>query len=116
LVVGTIIANHNLEAPALNSVFMKGGPTVPGNIFPFLFITIMCGAISGFHALVSSGTTPKMIRKESHARPIGYGAMLIEGLVGVVAMIAASTLKPADYYAMNIDLAKAPEFHDQLHK
>ena len=65
-----------------------GGPAVAGNIFPFLFITIMCGAISGFHALVSSGTTPKMITNERYARPIGYGAMLVEGLVACVAMIA----------------------------
>src|SRR5207248_8259861 len=64
LVGGTIIANPKLEAPAINSAFIHGGPTVPGNIFPFLFITIMCGAISGFHTLVSSGTTPKMIKKE----------------------------------------------------
>ena len=77
-----------------------------GKIFPFLFITIMCGAISGFHALVASGTTPKMIKKEGHARTIGYGAMLIEGLVGVVAMIAAATLPLGDYYAMNTDLGE----------
>lgn len=114
LVIGTIIANPKLEAPALNHIFFKGGPTVAGNIFPFLFITIMCGAISGFHALVSSGTTPKMIRKESDARMIGYGAMLIEGLVGVVAMIAACTLSPGDYYAMNTELAKAPAYHDRF--
>src|SRR6185295_3808506 len=92
LVGGTILANPKLEAPAYNAVFASGGPTVAGKIFPFLFITIMCGAISGFHALVSSGTTPKMIKRESDARAIGYGAMLIEGLVGVVAMIAAATL------------------------
>src|SRR4029077_1625456 len=92
LVVGTIVANPKLEAPAINGVFLHGGPTVPGNIFPFLFITIMCGAISGFHALVSSGTTPKMVTREGQARTIGYGAMLIEGLVGVVTMIAAASL------------------------
>jgi carbon starvation protein len=114
LVGGTIIANPKLEAPALNHIFLAGGPTVPGRIFPFLFITIMCGAISGFHALVSSGTTPKMIRKESEARMIGYGSMLIEGLVGVVAMIAAATLPVGDYYAMNTDLAKVPAFHDKF--
>ncbi len=94
LVGGTILANPKLEAPAFNKVFMTGGPTVSGQIFPFLFITIMCGAISGFHALVSSGTTPKMVKKESDARMIGYGAMLIEGLVGVVAMIAAAACRP----------------------
>ncbi len=114
LVIGTLIANPKLEAPAFNTAFFGGGPVVTGKIFPFLFITIMCGAISGFHSLVSSGTTPKMIGKEKDARMIGYGAMLIEGLVGVVAMIAASTLPPADYYAMNIDLEKAPGYHDRL--
>ncbi len=114
LVGGTILANPKLEAPAVNHLFLLGGPTVNGKIFPFLFITIMCGAISGFHALVSSGTTPKMIRKESEARMIGYGSMLIEGLVGVVAMIAAATLPVGDYYAMNTDLAKVPAFHDKF--
>jgi carbon starvation protein len=114
LVGGTIIANPKLEAPAFNTVFASGGPTVPGRIFPFLFITIMCGAISGFHALVSSGTTPKMVKRESDTRTIGYGAMLIEGMVGVVAMVAASTLPVRDYYAMNTDLAKVPIFQDRI--
>jgi carbon starvation protein len=114
LVGGVMIANPKLEAPAINHTFLSGGPTVPGSIFPFLFITIMCGAISGFHALVSSGTTPKMIKTESHARQIGYGAMLIEGLVGVTAMIAAATLPVGDYYAMNTDLAKVPQFQDKF--
>ncbi len=121
LVIGTIMANPKMQAPMYNAVFAGGGPVVgsgsaavPGRIFPFLFITIMCGAISGFHSLVSSGTTPKMIRKESDARTIGYGAMLVEGLVGVVAMIAAATLHPGDYYAMNMDLAKTPAFHEKL--
>src|SRR5213079_710269 len=114
LVFRTILANPKLEAPAYNTIFSSGGPTVGGKIFPFLFITIMCGAISGFHALVSSGTTPKMIRKESHARPIGYGAMLIEGLVGVVAMIAAACLPVQNYYAMNTDLAKVPIWQDKI--
>jgi carbon starvation protein len=114
LVIGTLIANPKLEAPAYNHIFSGGGPTVGGKIFPFLFITIMCGAISGFHALVSSGTTPKMIAKESHARTIGYGAMLMEGLVAVVAMIAAAALPTQDYYAMNTQLAKVPEFHDRI--
>jgi carbon starvation protein len=114
LVLGTIVANPRLEAPAYNPIFAGGGPVVGGRIFPFLFITIMCGAISGFHALVSSGTTSKMIRRESDARMIGYGAMLIEGLVGVVAMIAAASLAPGDYYAMNVDMSKIPAFHEKL--
>src|SRR5213596_778737 len=116
-----MIANQKLEAPAINHVFASGGPVVgtgnpslPGKIFPFLFITIMCGAISGFHALVSSGTTPKMIKNEKDARMIGYGAMLIEGLVAVVAMIAAATLPMGDYYGMNTDLGKVPAFHDRF--
>src|SRR6185369_13363817 len=109
-----ILAHPHLHAPAINGTFFSGGPVVPGALFPFVFITIMCGAVSGFHALISSGTTPKMITKESHARTIGYGAMLIEGLVGVVAIIAASTLDKGDYFAMNTDLAKVPAFHDKF--
>jgi carbon starvation protein len=114
LVIGVIVANPQLHAPALNRVFMHGGPTVTGSLFPFLFITIMCGAISGFHALVSSGTTPKMVRKESDARAIGYGAMLIEGLVAVIVMIAAAALPSGDYYAMNTELAKVPQFQERI--
>jgi carbon starvation protein len=110
LVIGTLIANPKFEAPAINHVFLGGGPTVPGRIFPFLFITIMCGAISGFHALVSSGTTSKMLAREGDARMIGYGAMLIEGLVGV----AAASLPVQDYYAMNTDLAAVPKWHDRI--
>src|SRR3954470_6341670 len=78
-------------------------PVVKGSLFPFVFITIACGAISGFHALVGSGTTPKMIDKESHCRMIGYGAMLMEGLVGITALLAAPALPPADYFAINTD-------------
>jgi carbon starvation protein len=114
LVVGCLVANPKLQAPAINHVFLHGGPAVAGNIFPFLFITIMCGAISGFHALVSSGTTPKMITNERYARPIGYGAMLLEGLVACVAMIAAATLPTQNYYAMNTDLAKMPQYANQI--
>jgi carbon starvation protein len=114
LVGGVIIANPKLEAPAVQGIFLSGGPTVPGKIFPYLFIVIMCGAISGFHALVSSGTTPKMIKSERDARTIGYGAMLIEGLVGVCAMIAATTLPPADFYAMNTGLADVPAYQDRF--
>jgi carbon starvation protein len=114
LVVGVIIANPKLEAPAINHVFAGGGPVITRSLFPFLFITIMCGAISGFHSLVSSGTTPKMIARESQARMIGYGAMLMEGLVAVVAMIAAAALPVGDYYAMNTDLASVPKYHDRI--
>jgi carbon starvation protein len=114
LIGGVLLANPKMEAPTLNHVFLHGGPIVASNIFPFLFITIMCGAISGFHALVSSGTTPKMIKRESDARIIGYGAMLMEGLVAVVALIAASTLPQADYYAMNTALVDVPKYHDRI--
>jgi carbon starvation protein len=110
LVGAVIVADPKLEAPPVNAVYAGGGgPNVPGPIFPFCFICIMCGAISGFHALVSSGTTPKMITRESHIRTIGYGAMLIEGLVGVVALIAAATLPQGDYYAINIGLDKVAQ-------
>ncbi len=102
LVVGTIVVAPAIHAPALSQFVAGGGPIIPGKLYPFVFITIACGAISGFHALVSSGTTPKMIDKESDARMIGYGAMLCEGLVGVVALIAVCALHPGDYYAINV--------------
>ena len=101
LVVGVMIINPKLEAPAFSSFIGGGGPIIPGSMFPFVFITIACGAISGFHALVSTGTTSKMIDKEPDIRPIGYGAMLMEGVVGVVAIITACSLSPGDYYAIN---------------
>nr|ADC35885.1 carbon starvation protein CstA [uncultured bacterium 246] len=114
LVIGVLLVNPQMQMPALTEFASGGGPVIPGKIFPFVFITIMCGAISGFHALVSSGTTPKMISRESHARSIGYGAMLIEGLVGVVALIAAASLTPGDYFAINTDLKAAPRFEQKL--
>jgi carbon starvation protein len=115
LVVGVILANPALQAPAINPQFAHGGgPYFDGPIFPYVFICIMCGAISGFHALVSSGTTPKMLDREGDVRMIGYGAMLIEGLVGIVALIAAAALPNAMYYDINIDLAKRPQFTQQL--
>jgi carbon starvation protein len=118
LVIGVLVANPVLEAPAFNPVFSeKGGPTFPqGGIFPFVFICIMCGAVSGFHSLVSSGTTPKMVGDERHVRPVGYGAMLIEGLVGITALIAAASLPSRDYYDINIDLDKAPAYEQQVQR
>ena len=101
LALGVIIVNPEIHAPALSQYVGGGGPIIPGPLFPFVFITIACGAISGFHGLISSGTTPKMVDKESDIRPIGYGAMLCEGLVGVMALIAATSLHPGDYYAIN---------------
>jgi carbon starvation protein len=114
LIVGVFIANPRLEAPTLNETFISSGPTFKGYIFPFLFICIMCGAVSGFHALVASGTTPKMINKESDVRTIGYGAMLMEGLVGVVALIAAASLRPDLYYDINTPLPEVDKWQGQL--
>jgi carbon starvation protein len=101
LALGVIVVNPEIHAPALSQYVSGGGPIIPGPLFPFVFITIACGAISGFHGLISSGTTPKMVDKESDVRPIGYGAMLCEGLVGVMALVAATALHPGDYYAIN---------------
>lgn len=114
LIVSVCVANPSLQAPPVNEVFLNGGPTFPGKIFPFVFICVMCGAISGFHSLVSSGTTPKMVEKESHIRPIGYGAMLIEGIVGVVALIAAAALPSDLYYAINVPIDQTPRYQKQL--
>jgi carbon starvation protein len=117
LVGAVILANPRMQAPTVNEFFARGGgPYFSGAIFPFCFICIMCGAISGFHALVSSGTTPKMINRESDVRVIGYGAMLIEGLVGIMALIAAASLPQGDYWAINIDLSKVSQYADTLAK
>jgi carbon starvation protein len=101
LIVGVILVHPNLNMPAFTPFVAGGGPVIPGKVYPFVFITIACGAISGFHALISSGTTPKMIERETDARMIGYGGMLMEGVVGVVALIAATSLFPGDYFAIN---------------
>jgi len=125
LVGGTLIANPELKAPAFNGVFrqrwtrwsareQRWRETGAGADLPVLFITIMCGAISGFHSLVSSGTTPKMIMKAGQARTIGYGALLIEALVGGGGDDRRCHTEPGDYYAMNTDMAKVPAWHDKF--
>lgn len=106
LAIGIIAVMPTFKMPAVTPYTAGGGPIIPGSVFPFVFITIACGAISGFHALIGSGTTPKMIDKETHARPIGYGAMLCESIVGVMALIAASAMFPHDYFQINIPLDK----------
>jgi carbon starvation protein len=102
LVLGVFIVHPDIKFPAVTPFIHGGGPIIKGKLFPFLFVTIACGAISGFHALVGSGTTPKMIDKETDARFIGYGAMVAEGLVAVLALIAACSLFPGDYFAINV--------------
>src|SRR5450830_1898640 len=101
LALGIVITMPMLQMPALTKFIDGTGPVWTGSLFPFLFITIACGAVSGFHALISSGTTPKMIENESHARFIGYGAMLMESFVAIMALVAASTIEPGIYFAMN---------------
>ncbi|MBV7538951.1 carbon starvation protein A [Duganella sp. sic0402] len=101
LALGIIIVAPQLQMPAFTKFVDGTGPVWSGSLFPFLFITIACGAVSGFHALISSGTTPKMIENESHARFIGYGAMLMESFVAIMALVAASTIDPGIYFAMN---------------
>jgi carbon starvation protein len=105
LACGIILTLPTLQMPAVTQFINGTGPVFAGSLFPFCFITIACGAISGFHALVSSGTTPKMLDRESDARVIGYGAMLVESFVAVMAMCAASILDPGVYFAMNAPVA-----------
>jgi carbon starvation protein len=102
LALGIFFVLPNLQMPALSRFVDGSGLVVAGKIFPFCFITIACGAISGFHTLIASGTTPKMITRESYARPIGYGAMCLESLVAIMALIAACTLDPGIYLSMNV--------------
>ena len=101
LAIGILVTMPDLKMPALTQFIDGTGPVWKGGLFPFLFITIACGAVSGFHALISSGTTPKLLANESHARYIGYGGMLMESFVAIMAMVAASVIEPGVYFAMN---------------
>lgn len=103
LAIGVFVVLPVLHMPAITSFASGGhGPVFAGKLFPFCFITIACGSISGFHSLISSGTTPKIISRESYARPVGYGAMCLESLVAILALIAACTLPPATYFSINM--------------
>lgn len=102
LVVAIMVVNPELKLEAITPFVFGGGPIIKGKVFPFVFITVACGAISGFHSLIASGTTPKLVDKETDCRPIGYGAMLLEGLVGITSLTAAACLHPADYFAINV--------------
>lgn len=106
LAIGIIVVMPDMQMPAFTKFIHGGGPIIPGTLFPYLFITIACGAISGFHSLVSSGTTPKMLMNESHIKPIAVGAMLTEGIVSILALVAASSLLPLDYFQINVPVEK----------
>ncbi len=102
LAVGIFIAHPALQMPATTPFINGGGPVISGKVWPFVCIVIMCGALSGFHALIASGTTPKMLSRESDIRPIAFGAMVVEGFVAVTALVAACALQPGDYFAINV--------------
>lgn len=101
LIVGVFIINPAIQFPALTDFIHGGGPVIAGPVWPFISITIACGAISGFHAFIGSGTTPKMLNRWSDIKPVGMGAMLVECVVGIMALVAATALQPADYFAIN---------------
>ncbi len=101
LAIGIVVVAPDIHMPAMTQFVNGGGPVITGHVLPYLFITIACGAISGFHAMIGTGTTPKMVMNEREILPIGYGAMLTESFVGLMALIAATSLLPEDYFAIN---------------
>jgi carbon starvation protein len=105
LALGVIFMAPVIQMPAVTQFVHGGGPIIPGKLFPFMFITIACGAVSGFHSLISSGTTPKMIKSESNIKMIGFGAMITEGFVAMMALVAATILLPGDYFSINTKLS-----------
>jgi carbon starvation protein len=116
LAVGLIIVAPEIKMPAFTEFVKGGGPIIPGKLFPYLFITIACGAISGFHSLVSSGTTPKMVMREADIKTIAVGSMLTEGAVSIMALIAATSLLPLDYFQINVPIEKFHAILPRLHE
>ncbi|MCE5218773.1 carbon starvation protein A [bacterium] len=114
LTLGIFIVAPHMHMPATTQYMQGNGPIIPGPVWPYVCLTIACGAISGFHALIGSGTTPKMISSEADIRPIGYGGMLVEGFVGLLALVAACTLIPEHYFAINADPLKFPSSPETL--
>lgn len=124
LIIGVFIINPTIQFPALTQFTGGGGPIMAGPVWPFISITIACGAISGFHAFVGSGTTPKMINRWSDIKAVGFGAMLVECVVGIMALVAATALQPADYFAINsspkvfqtlgMDVVHLPELAEKI--